>query len=67
MCFALRDNGEIRADLEDGEISESKINPTSASVVCGIVLRAQDEKNEKWNVIFLRSSGRLDERTVVTD
>jgi hypothetical protein len=67
MCLALGDNREKRADLEDGEISESKINPTSASVVRGIVLGAQDEKDDKWNVIFLRSSGRLGERTVVTD
>jgi len=60
-------NREIGADLEDREISKSKINPTSASVVCGIVLRTQDEKDEKWDVIFLRSSGRLGECTVITD
>lgn len=67
MCSALGENREIGADLEDSEISESKINPASASVVCGIILWAQDEKDEKWDVIFLRSSGRLGERTIVTD
>ena len=43
---------EIGADLEDREISESKIDPTSAPVVSGIVLWAQDKKDEKWDVIF---------------
>jgi hypothetical protein len=54
-------------NLEDCKISESKINPTSASVVSGIVLRAQNEKYEEWHVIFLCSSGCLGERTVITD
>jgi hypothetical protein len=43
---------EIGADLEDREISESKIDPTSAPVVSDIVLWAQDKKDEKWDVIF---------------
>jgi hypothetical protein len=58
---------EIGADLKDREISESKIDPTSTPVVSGIVLWAQDKKNEKWDVIFLCLSGRLGERTIVTD
>lgn len=58
---------EIRADLEDGKISESEIDPTSAPVVSGIILWAQDKEDEKWDMIFQRSSGRLSKRTIVTD
>jgi hypothetical protein len=64
MCSAL---AEIGTDLEDREISESKIDPTSASVVDGIVLWAQYKKDEKWDAILKRPSGSLGESTVITD
>jgi hypothetical protein len=64
MCSAL---AEIGTDLEDREISESKIDPTSASVMDGIVLWAQYKKDEKWDVILKCPSGSLGESTVITD
>jgi hypothetical protein len=64
MCSAL---AEIGADLQDREVSESKIDPTSASVVGGKVLCAQYKKDEKWDVILKRPSGSLGESTVITD
>jgi hypothetical protein len=43
---------EVGTDLEDREISESKIDPTSTPVMSSIILWAQDKKDEKWNAIF---------------
>jgi hypothetical protein len=56
-----------KADLEDSEISEGKINPARTPVVGNIILWAQDKKDEKWDMIFNRPSGSLGERSVVTD
>jgi len=58
---------EIGANLEDGKISESEIDSTSAPVVGGIVLWAQDKKDKKWDMILQRPSGRSAKRTIVTD
>jgi hypothetical protein len=64
MCSALT---EIGADLEKRKISECKIDPTSASVVGGIVLWTQDKKYEERDAIFYRASGCLCESTIIID
>jgi len=53
--------------LKERQIPESEIDTAGAPVMGGIVLRAQDEKDDKWDVIFERPSRGLCECTVVAD
>jgi len=55
------------ADLKERQIPKSKIDPAGAPVMGGIVLRAQDKKDNKWDAIFERPGRGLCECTVVAD
>jgi hypothetical protein len=55
------------ADLKERQIPEGEIDTAGASVMGGIVLRAQDKKDDKRDVIFERPSRGLCECTVVVD
>jgi hypothetical protein len=54
------------ADLKEKQIPESEID-TAGAVMHDIILRAQDKKNDKWDVIFDRCSRGLCECTVVAN
>lgn len=58
---------ENETDPQDTEIAEGEIDPTRTSIMSGIVLWAQDKKDEKWDMILERLGRSLCECSIVVD
>lgn len=39
--------------LEHVEVPQNKVDPTGSTIMSHIVLRAEDEKGHKWDIVFL--------------